>query len=624
MKLKTQHRFLQISAERVDAETRTMEMSFSSEEPVDRYWGTEILVHDKNSAKLDRLNSHGPMLFNHNIDDVVGVVEKASIGSDRRGYATVRFAKSARGEEVFGLVQDGILANVSVAYRINIVEENPKTNEMRVTDWEPLEISIVTVPADNTVGIGRSYADEEKEVQVINPLSATTAAAEKTQALVVNAEPQSAIAASIKEFAMPKEASAAASDNAELKSTNNGTEAERLRIKTISNLARQHKVDDKTRDEWVDNGVTVDDASSKVLDILAERGRTNPQTESKIGLSDKELKRYSLRSAIQACADKNWNKAGLELEASREIAKRLNKIPDEYSFFVPFEIQERQVQKRDLTVATAGAGGYLVETANMGFIELMRNRSVAFSMGAMRLAGLQGNVTVPRQSAAATAYWLSTEATQLTESQQTFVQMALSPKTAGAYTEISRQLLLQSSPDAEGIVTSDLAAVIALAIDLAVLNGSGAAGQPTGIINTAGIGSVVGTTFGYPNILEFQTDVATANVMPARGGYVTTPAVASQAMQRARFANTDTPLWAGNIWDGQVSGFPGMSSNQMPVGNMLFGDWAKVVVAEWGTLEIAVNPTANFQAGIIGVRAMYSVDVGVRLPAAFSLSAAMT
>jgi len=580
-------------------------------------------VHDKNSANLNRLNSHGPLLFNHNIDDVVGVVEKASIGTDRRGYATVRFAKSARGEEVFGLVQDGILANVSVAYRINIVEENPKTNEMRVTDWEPQEISIVTVPADNTVGIGRSYADEEQEVQVINPLSATTAAAEESQARVVHAEPQSAIAASIKEFAMSKEASAAASDNADSKS-NNGTEAERLRIKTISNLARQHKVDDKTRDEWVDNGVTVDDASSKVLDILAERGRTNPQTESKIGLSDKELKRYSLRSAIQACADKNWNKAGLELEASREIAKRLNKIPDEYSFFVPFEVQERQVQKRDLTVATAGAGGYLVETANMGFIELMRNRSVAFSMGAMRLAGLQGNVTIPRQSAAATAYWLSTEATAITESQQTFVQMALSPKTAGAYTEISRQLLLQSSPDAENIVTSDLAAVIALAIDLAVLNGSGAAGQPTGIINTSGIGAVTGPSLGYAGILEFQTDVASANVMPARGGYVTTPSVAALMMQRQRFTSTDTPLWAGNIWDGQMSGFPGMSSNQMPAATMLFGDWSKVVVAEWGTLEIAVNPTANFQAGIIGVRAMYSVDVGVRLPAGFSLATAIT
>jgi HK97 family phage major capsid protein len=312
------------------------------------------------------------------------------------------------------------------------------------------------------------------------------------------------------------------------------------------------------------------------------------------------------------------------MEVTREIAAKLNKVPQPNSFYVPFEVQERQVAKRDLTVASAGGGGYLVETENQGFIEMMRNRSVAFQMGARRLSGLSGNVTVPRQSAAATAYWLSSESTSITESQQTFVQMALSPKTAGAYTEISRQLLLQSSPDAEGIVMSDLSAVVALATDLAVLNGSGASGQPTGILNTSGIGSVTGTSLAYAGILEFQTDVATANVQPLAGGYVSTPAVAALLMARARFSNTDTPLWKGNIWNGEVSGFNAMASNQMPSATMLFGDWSQVVVAEWGVLEIAVNPQANFVAGIIGVRAMYSVDVGVRLPAAFSAASSIT
>jgi HK97 family phage major capsid protein len=245
-------------------------------------------------------------------------------------------------------------------------------------------------------------------------------------------------------------------------------------------------------------------------------------------------------------------------------------------------------------------------------------------MGVRRLSGLQGSVTVPRQSAGATAIWLANEASTITESQQTFVQMALSPKNVGAYTEISRQLLLQSSPGAEGIVTDDLAQVTATAADLAVLEGSGAAGQPTGLANTAGIGNVAAGAATYAKVLEFQEDVATANVMPARGGYVTHPATASILMQKQRFTSTDTPLWVGNIWDGQVSGFPGMSSNQLASGVVDFGDWQEIVVGEWGVLEVEVNPYANFQAGIIGVRAIYSLDVGVRRPFAFSRATGIT
>jgi HK97 family phage major capsid protein len=363
-------------------------------------------------------------------------------------------------------------------------------------------------------------------------------------------------------------------------------------------------------------------------------------------MSRREVEGYSLFRAINAVADKNWNKAPLELEAHKAIADKLNRIPDPNRFFVPMEIQERQVSfqdphareyamqrmamhmpglsQRDLLVATGSAGGFLVQTDNVGFIEMLRNVSVAFRMGSRRLSGLQGNVMVPRQTGAATAVWLANEASTITESQQVFSQLALSPKNVGAYTEISRQLTLQSSPDAESIVTADLAAVVALAVDLAVIAGSGAAGQPTGIITTAGIGGVTGTAIAFAGILEFQTDVAGANVAPVRGGYVTTPAVAALLIQRVKYASTASPLWEGSVWEGNVQGFPALSSLQIPTANILFGDWDKVIVAEWGVLEIEVNPYANFQAAILGVRAIYTVDVGLRIPAAFSLATTVT
>jgi hypothetical protein len=95
-------------------------------------------------------------------------------------------------------------------------------------------------------------------------------------------------------------------------------------------------------------------------------------------------------------------------------------------------------------------------------------------------------------------------------------------------------------------------------------------------------------------------------------------------MARVKFSSTASPLWEGNVWDGQMCGFNAMSTNQMAAGTMLFGDWSQVVVGEWGVLEIEVNPYANFQAGIIGVRALVSIDVGLRYAGAFSYGAAMT
>jgi HK97 family phage major capsid protein len=168
--------------------------------------------------------------------------------------------------------------------------------------------------------------------------------------------------------------------------------------------------------------------------------------------------------------------------------------------------------------------------------------------------------------------------------------------------------------------------VVALAVDNASINGTGASGQPLGIVGTAGIGAVTGTTLAYSGVVEFQTDVLTANALvnPAAAGYVATPAVAALLSGRSRFTNTDTPLWEGSLMDGAVAGFRAMSSTQIAAGRMLFGDFSQLVIAEWGALEIEVNPYANFAAGITGVRAFYTVDVGVRYAGSFSYSTAIT
>jgi HK97 family phage major capsid protein len=657
-----------------------VDMAFASEEPYERWWGIEVLDVSEKAVRLGRLNDGASLLFNHNWDDLRGVHVPGSVRADKdkvlRGKVRITAATQA-GRDTIALVESDVLSKASVGYQIHKVIEQTTSksgqrsereidgalfertldrcmstrdgrrtsgdvNEFRrsldeaagavnrasddeivyrVIDWEPLENSLVTVPADPTVGVGR-MASQRTPQPVSQPaanVASKGANMAENQAAAGNAEAQQQETRAAGQQQQGQQQAAAQGGGT------HAVDLERNRRRGIENLCKANKIDDNIRDHWIGTGLSVEAITEDLLQIIEARGKNNPQSEAKLGLSDSETKRYSLFNAIRAVADKNWSNAGFELECSREISKRLGKMPDPNRFMVPFEVQGRAMpMRRDLTVGTSNAGGFLVETNNMSFIEVLRNRSVAYRMGARRLSGLIGNVTVPRQTAAATAVWLANESSTATESQQTFGQMALSPKTVGAYTEISRQLLLQSSPDAEGIVTADLGAVCALAVDSGVISGTGAGGQPTGITQTAGIGSVTGTTLGYAGIIEFQTDIATANVMPVAGGYVTTPAVAGLMLQRSRFANTDTPLWEGNVWDGKMSGFPAMSSNQMAAATMLFGDWAQVIVGEWGVLEVEVNPYANFQAGIIGIRAMVSMDVGLRYAAAFSQASSIT
>jgi HK97 family phage major capsid protein len=606
----------------------------SSDAVVEVSDGPEVLVHSTDAIDLQRAPL--PIIATHRGGQVnVGLVDELRIVNGQlRGMA--RFGVRQEAADYRADVLNRIIRSVSVGYAR--VQAKYRPDGVLVTSrWLPTHVALVAEPADVRAGFYRDRGDAlpEFELQAAEPVAEVS-------------QPAAKAAVTQERSIVTQETNAAAGAHADnsahraLPAQPNGTtgnralEMETNRKRGIENLCKAIGIDDGIRDHWIGTGLSVEVISDEALQIQQQRAAANPTSTAKLGLSETESKRYSLMSAIRACADKNWTNAGFELECSREIAKRHNTVLDPNKFYVPFEVQGRSVAAtnrsfmtpgaqrqmgRDLTVGTSTAGGHLVGTDNMSFIDVLRNRSVAYRMGARRMSGLVGNVTVPRQTAAATAFWLSTEATAVTESQQTFGQMSLTPKTVGAYTEISRQLMLQSSPDAESIVTGDLGKVAGLALDIGVLRGSGSSGEPTGIINTGGIGSVAGAGFiaaAFARVLEFQTDVATANVEPNRGGYVTTPGVAASMMQAVKFPSTASPVWEGNIFDGAMCGYAAMSSNQMSAATMLYGDWDQVVIAEWGVLQIEVNPYANFQAGIIGVRAMVSVDVGLRYAAAFS------
>lgn len=595
--------------EAINAETRTAVLAFSSEAPYERFWGVEILDHSDGAIDLTRLLATRPLLRDHNPAKLIGTIEDVTIGADRVGRATVRFAKSGEGDEAWQLVTDGILRCVSVGYQIDALKlENRAsdgTETYRVTRWTPHEISMVSIPADLNTAIGR--ADEARGATINITVNVGDDGDPEEVAPETESEPGGEPMVEVLACNPPQEKS---------KMSENNTAAA---ILAVAEQYKSHGAMDMAH-AAVRDGLSVEQFQSKILDKIS----TAPSAPaSEIGLSQKEEKTYSVLRLMRALADPTdkqaQNLAAFELECHRAVADKIGESK-RGGVYLPYEIQ-----KRDVSVGASG-GNYLVGTTNAAgsFIEMLRNRARVVQLGARMLSGLQGNVTIPRQTAAATAYWLANETTAVTESQQTIGQLSLSPKNVGAYTEVSRQLMVQSSPDAEQLVMNDLSQVIALAIDAAAISGSGGSGQPQGIIGTAGVGSVTGTSIDYAKVIEFQTDIAASNALTENCAYLATPIVASLLAQRQRFTSTDTPLWQGNILDGTVCGFRATSSLQVPTGDLLFGDFSQVIIADWGVIELATNPYANFAAGITGVRAWATVDIGVRLGGAFSLATSVT
>ena len=598
-------RAFRVERSAINEETRTAELAFASETPYERWWGVEVLDCTATAMRMSRLTSGGPLLCDHDTKDHIGVIESVQLGADRVARAVVRFGKSARAEEVWRDVVDGIRRNVSVGYQIHqavLVETKDDKDTYRVTDWEPYEVSLVSVPADASVGIARDASESPVIATPVTPpfikeSTVTTAAPE-----VIAPAPVAAPAITSQDVRNAE----AAARRTMIEMSAIGEQFSRFNGVALAKQA-------------IEKGETVDQLRGQIMNAVTAAQTTQA---THLDLSAKEQKRFSVFKAIRALTDKNWRGAEFELECHSEILKRTGLQEAIHGgFYMPMDIQ-----KRDLTVAAPTGGGNLVATdlQASSFIDLLRARSVLAKLGATMLPGLVGNVAIPKLTGAATAYWLTNEATAITESQQTVGQLALAPKNLGAYTELSRQLMLQSTPAAEALVMGDLAKVLALAIDLAGLEGSGSGGQPTGISGTAGIGSVTGTSLDYADMIEFQTDVAASNALANGSAYLTTPAVAGLLMQRQRFASTDTPLWTGSVLDGQAVGYSATTTTQMTAASMIFGDFSQVVIGEWGMLEIALNPYANFTAAITGIRAIQSVDVGIRQAAAFSRATSIT
>lgn len=564
----------------IDKEARTVTLSFSSETPVDRWFGFEILDHSPGSIRMGRLKDGGPLLVNHDGRDQIGVVESAEIGPDKRGHAVLRFGKSARAQEIFDDVLDGIRRNVSVGYwvhRMVLEEENDeKGSTYRAMDWEPLEISIVPVPADMTVGVGRSHGEGDHETIIERSIKMAEPTVEKVDVKKIEADAQN---------------------------------AEHTRVNEILAIGEQHKCQaDAAR--FIRERKSVDEFKTFVLET---RYKAKPvDIDPSIGMSEKEKRSYSLVRAIRQMAEYR-QLDGLEREASDAVAKVCKR--EAKGFFIPPDIM---MEKRVMQVGDSTKGGFTVGSELLGssMIELLRNKTKVAQLGARTLSGLVGNIAIPRVTGGATAYWLSETGT-VTASDQAFGQLALVPRRLVGDTAYTKELLMQSSIDVEGFVREDLMRVLAIAKDLAAINGLGANGEPLGILNVTGINTVTfGAAATWAKVVDFETQIATDNADVESMAYLTTPAVRGKWKTAVKVTNQAVFLWEGNT----VNGYRAEVTNQVPSDKVIFGNWADLIMADWAGIDVVVDPYSLKKSGQIEITITLWSDCGVRHAVSFCAS----
>ena len=608
------YRYFEIDRAKLKAEdedgSRTLEVSFSSEDiEIDRWFGFERLSHDPTSIRLDRFNNGAAVLVNHSSDDQVGVLERAWIDEEeKKGRAEIRFSKSSRATEIWNDVRDQIRRNVSVGYKVHELKleaEDDQGDHYRITDWEPLELSIVAVPADPNIGFGRSLKEEVKIMDPIETVPAQT--------------------------------------STEIAVRERSDDAERTRIEAIELLGAKLNAPDLAR-TFIATGKSADEFRTAWLADQENRQKASlvpngtPGGASNLGLSEKDVKRYSLMRAIRALIGLGTRKeAEYEFELSDQIGK--NRGVPATGFYVPYErlIQAPHATDHDLevfermakyygqrltsvgTTTTPGNAFRLVGTEHKyeSFIEMLYNNLVTKTLGVSILAGLTQNVQIPKQTGSVTGAWVA-EGVAAPPSDLAIGYLNISPKTFSANTEFTRMAMLQSLPQIEQLILSDMAMVDALAIDKAILSGSGLLGEPLGILNTPGVNVVTqaGAAFSYADAVAMETKVLEANAGFPGMAYVGRPGVRGILKTRPELdSGTDNPMMTDNT----LNGYPFEVTMQMPAATIIFGAFSQVVLAEWGTLEIRVNPYgANANAGNVEVYSFQTVDVAIRYPQAFS------
>jgi|DEB0MinimDraft_6_1074348.scaffolds.fasta_scaffold00174_26 HK97 family phage major capsid protein/HK97 family phage prohead protease len=587
----------------IDADERTVRVGVSSEEPVKRSFGMEVIDHQRESMNLDFLNSgRAPLLLDHDMERQIGVIKSVELDEEaRRLRAVVRFGRGDLASEVFNDVSDGIRQNISVGYRVDgrVEREDDGEDIVRVSTT-PMEISIVSIPADQSslVGVGRSISE---------PLHATPKIEERKDEM-----------SDIDLDAVRAEAAKAAQKSA----------------KEIMTLARKHSRADLGEDA-IGRGVSVDEFRGELLEVIANKPLETPAHV--VDAPIKEQREYSLARMIRAQATNDWSDAGFEREMSDEVQRRTGRAAR--GVYVP------DFAWRAGAMATAATGAVgdenvvdnFIPTVHRGdmFIEALRAKQVMANLGVTFMGGLTNRIKMPKFSAGATAAFVE-ELGAVADQSQTDAGVTLQPRTMGAYVDISRLALKESVPALDQIVQDDLLRAAADLIESAAISGSGSGGQPTGILNNGDVGNVdisadtdvAALTWADLTDLVKTVEDADGIINAQTLGWLSNPKVKAKMANTVKVSSTDSIMLLNDPWN-SIYGYRAEFTSNVPsnlnpgdggtdASALIFGDFSQLIVGLFGGADIMIDETTGGLAGTTRIILHQDIDIAIRNGASFA------
>lgn len=579
------HRFLPAAFEVDSGAEGKITAALSSEASVRTHLGDEILIHSRDAVSLDRAAKGLPLLIDHDHTRQLGRVVNIRL-ENKRLLGDLILSDRA---EVAGIRADvlaGLRPDLSIGYSVDEVENGPNPGSYRATKWTLIEVSSVLVPADHSVGIGRSRSGG---IFAMNTTTTPTPAATQQ-----------------------------ADDDAR---------AERTRILDLQAMGQRLSIDPAQVSKAIEDGWSrrelAEQYSSSRTSTRAIRTAEGPRSVDDFEQAKGE---FSMVRAIRDMVD-GGKLTGREAEVSQELGRR-NGGTAPKGVFIPTSALGQRTQ----LVGTANVGGNLVgdDFHPDKFIPPLRNASAIMQMGSTVLSDLVGNAIIPRQDNAAGGEWIAEDA-EASETDLNFSQITLTPKTVSGRISWSRQAALQALPSMEQIVRQDLSAQLGLAIDLAAIAGTGSNNQPRGILNTSGIGSVpIGTNGGAPvhtHIVDLESAIADDNADTGNLGYLTNSKVRGKLKKTEKFSGTNgNPVWESG--ENPLNGYRAGVSNQVPsnltkgtgvnLSPIIFGNWSELLIGLWGALDLIVDPYTFSSRGRVRISAFLSADIAVRHAESFA------
>jgi HK97 family phage major capsid protein len=641
LEFKRRTRAAEDGADPPDAGDEVYDVVISSETPCERWFGLETLSHQRSAIDMSFARNGLPLLLEHGkslaqgyakVDPAlqVGIVENVALGDDAKLRGEARFSRSALAQQIRQDVEDGIRPWLSVGYipikakQTKVAQKENEKHEYLVTRWQPVEVSIVSLPADPNAGVGRSAGGEEfpVEVETTAPNSEVTVMSKPT-----GAEPTTQAAASPPAPAATVETrtNGAGGDAVPTLADRNAEIAQIIDVCEANGLEKRAR-------EWIQAGLSYDKVCRSILDLRKSEPKPQPAAEMLREMKAKDRAKYSYGRVVRHLAGIEKHLDGVEAEVHEEILKdRVEGVQVRGGVFVPLSL-EPDTPRSERTMASnlANKGADLVFDRPGELIEILRATSVLSRMGARIMSGLSGPITFPKQTGDAVVSWVGENpAADVSATDLDIDSVIMQPKTLIGASQFSRQLLMQTAGVVDALVRESLGVGSGLALDRGGLHGTGAAAQPTGVyaapdVQSVAMGSVTPT---WTKITDMIGQVGDKNALLGSLGFITTALLGARLLATLQASAAGSQfIWTGPLEDGRIGGYRAIASTQasktLGAGSdehaFVFGNWNDCVVGLWGATELILDEVTGKKKGLIEIASFQMGDVIFRHGESFS------